>query len=139
MWQATRDGSQVHVVSSTGQKIARVGDDHDHRIHHNMMQAKLMASAPEMLEVLIDIQELFRREYFVDDHPILESIFQKCNDLIDRSFDRKAHELKILRKNIYTSAGRQDRYDQQFPETPGGRVDSENSENHRDIKSSSVV
>lgn len=85
MWTVSRKGPDVHVRDIKGDIIANVGQSNDYRINKKIKNAQLMSMAPDMLEVLISVQELFKHEYFRDDHPIIGSIYTKCNELISKS------------------------------------------------------
>ena len=85
MWTVIRKGSEVQICDDRGNVAANIGSPDDYRVNARLNTANLMAAAPEMLEVLIDIQEVFRREYFVDDHPILESIAKRCAKVINKT------------------------------------------------------
>jgi hypothetical protein len=104
MWSVIRRGAEVQICDDRGSTVATVGKSDDYRINARLNAANLMASAPEMLELLIDVQELFRREYFVDDHPILECISKRCTEVINKTMKLQGeiHESK-LRAGSYST------------------------------------
>jgi len=100
MWSCNKNGSRIEICSESGEIIATVGSDSDPRINGRVANAKLMALAPEMLDVLIDLQELVRRECFENEHPLAELIKSKVNNIVNRSFHQKgkSYEEKVFRK-----------------------------------------
>ena len=100
MWSCIRNGSSVEIRADSGEIIALVGNHADPRINARLANAKIMALSPEMLDVLIDIQELVRRECFEAEHPLAELIKTKVNAIINKSFQQRSseHEKKVFRK-----------------------------------------
>lgn len=101
MWTVTRKGTEVSVCDDRGNPVATVGDISDCRINLKLNHANLMASAPEMLEVLIDLQVLLRREYFNKDHPIIESLEKRCDEIVNKNLRPRWRddEKKIYRRD----------------------------------------
>ena len=92
MWTTIRKGKIVQVCDDKGNVIADVGQENDPRILRKLHHATLMAAAPDMFEILIDVQELIKREFFIEDHPMLESVSKRCNKIIEQSFKKHGEQ-----------------------------------------------
>jgi hypothetical protein len=94
MWKANRIGSTVEVCNSTtGEVVATVGDEKDPRLLKRISDATLIAQAPAMLEALLDVQELVKREFLDTTHPLAEIVTTKINTIIQNSFTKRNNEL----------------------------------------------
>jgi len=85
MWVTGKHGCTVEILSESGEVIATVGEAKDFRVDRKLTHAALLAAAPDMLDLLIDMQEFFKRGYICE-HPLAENINKKLKEVIDRSF-----------------------------------------------------
>ena len=103
MWKPIRQGLKVEIRNeSTNELIATVGDEKDPRLIKKLSDAALLSQAPEMLEVLLDITELFKREFIAEQHPLAELALSKIKKITEKSFTnngRKYAEQPITHQN----------------------------------------
>jgi hypothetical protein len=87
MWFVNRSGSHVEVRNiSTNEVIATVGSDNDPRVMKRVTDATIMSQAPQMLDALIDVQDLIKREFVDTDHPLSELVTTKIDSIIKKCF-----------------------------------------------------
>lgn len=114
MWIVVRSGTNTEVRSATGELVATVGDPKDHRINHKEATAKVIALAPEMLDLLIDVQQLIQREYVIDEHPLASVIIEKTKSIIERSFQKQVRYEKKENHQILRAVPSQVHSDRDF-------------------------
>jgi hypothetical protein len=104
MWTASRAGNIVEVRSSLTKKLIATIGEPEEQITRKVSNAKIIAQAPEMLEALIEVQELVKREFIDTGHPLAELVTHKINNLIQNSFIRREqhgiHEDRDFRPGV---------------------------------------
>lgn len=87
MWTMIKIGSRVEVRNvSTDETIAVVGNDNDPRLMKRTADAMIIAQAPQMLDALLDVQDLIKREFMDTSHPLAELVTSKINSIVSKSF-----------------------------------------------------
>ena len=80
-WKVHAEGSTVTVKASNGETVATVGSKDDFRILTRLRNARLIAAAPEMEDLLMDLHSLLRRESISEENYELAQLLEKVNDI----------------------------------------------------------
>lgn len=83
-WKVHTKGSTVTIQSVAGEIIAHVGEPNDFRLTTRIKKAQLIAAAPEMEDLLIDLHNLLKRETISEENYELADLLERVMTLYNK-------------------------------------------------------